>query len=105
MAIRRDTLRLAVATLVRRLLSRLEMPAVSIVTDYTLHLLLSTAGGGDVAEDGRWRPTLFCICCLERHHVGIFGVLLVQEAATDKNASSSSLLSVHLLALSLQMIK
>ena len=104
MAVRRDTWRLAIATLIRRLLPRLKMPAVSIVTDHTLHLLLSTAGGGDVAEDGRWRPTLFCIRCLERHHVGIVVVLLVQEAAADKNASSS-LLPMHLLALGLQMIK
>ena len=52
MAIGRDSPRLAVAALVRRLLPRLEMPAVSVVTDHTLNLLLSTACRGDLAKDG-----------------------------------------------------
>ena len=103
-AIRRDSLRLAVTALVRRLLPRLKVSAVSIVTDHTLQLLLSTACGGDLAEDGRRWPTLLCIRSMERHHVSIVVILLVQEAAADKNASPS-LLPMHLLALSLQMIK
>ena len=67
-------------------------------------------GAGVMVMVRRWRSGgagrthLFSIRCLERHHVGIVIVFLVQEAAADKN-SSSSLLPMHLLTLGLQMIK